>query len=175
MPVYDASQAECLVFTYKEGLLSTVAHDLKLRVTRFVVNLGEGRVEATFDPRSLQVVCPMRRGVENPGALSASDMGQVIENMERDVLHTARFSTIRFTSTQVGQADGGWRIKGTLDLHGVKRPLTVSVERDGEHYHTKVRLHQPTWRIKPFRALLGTLKVKPDVEVVVRVPAVVPL
>jgi len=31
----DASSAECLVLTEEEGLLSAVAHDLKMRVTQF--------------------------------------------------------------------------------------------------------------------------------------------
>ena len=35
MPHYDATTAECLVLTYKEGLLSAVAHDLEIRVARF--------------------------------------------------------------------------------------------------------------------------------------------
>jgi len=30
MPRYDQTQAECLVFTFKEGLLSKIAHDLKV-------------------------------------------------------------------------------------------------------------------------------------------------
>jgi hypothetical protein len=30
-------------------------------------------------------------------------------------------------------------------------------------------MHQPDWGIKPFTALLGALKIKPDIELVVRV------
>src|SRR4051812_4209200 len=40
----DPASAECLVYTFKEGLLSAVAHDLKIRVERFEIEVtpGEG-------------------------------------------------------------------------------------------------------------------------------------
>ena len=51
VPHFDASSAECLVLTYKEGLLSAVAHDLRIRVTRFDVeaSLSPPSVRARFD------------------------------------------------------------------------------------------------------------------------------
>lgn len=48
MPRLDASSADCFVFTYKEGLLSAVAHDLKLRVTRFTIDTEGDAVRAEF-------------------------------------------------------------------------------------------------------------------------------
>lgn len=170
MPTYDASTAECLVYTYKEGLLSKVAHDLKIRVGTFALQLSDDKVEASFDPRSFQVVCAMSRGRENPGALSERDMRQVIENMERDVLHTSRFREIRFTSTEVERDGDRWRIRGRLLLHGIEKPLSISAEPDGDAVVAKVRLRQPDFRIVPYTAMLGTLKIKPEVDVVVRIP-----
>ena len=43
--------SEAFVFTFKDGLLSPLAHDLKLRVTK--LEIGEKR--ATFDASSLRV------------------------------------------------------------------------------------------------------------------------
>ena len=37
------------------------------------VVVEDGQVRATFDPRSFEVVCAMRKGQENPRALSDSD------------------------------------------------------------------------------------------------------
>ena len=34
MPKYDENQAECLIYTFKDGLLSKVAHDLKIKVVK---------------------------------------------------------------------------------------------------------------------------------------------
>ena len=38
MPRYTQNEAEALVFTFKDGLLSKVAHDLKIRINRFSVD-----------------------------------------------------------------------------------------------------------------------------------------
>ena len=50
----DASTAECLVYTFREGLLAAVGHDLCLRVARFTVELGDGdAIVAELDAASL--------------------------------------------------------------------------------------------------------------------------
>ena len=68
MPTYDSSNASCVVFTFKEGLLSPVAHDLRISVTRFSVLLDGARstVTATFDTGSLLVDTAMKDGGEQP-------------------------------------------------------------------------------------------------------------
>ena len=49
---FDATSAECLVFTYKEGLLSALAHDLEIRVPGFEVDVDDATlaVRARADP-----------------------------------------------------------------------------------------------------------------------------
>lgn len=170
MQTYDANTAECLVFTYKEGLLSKVAHDLKLRVRTFELRLSEEKVEGTFDPRSFEVVTAMLRGRENPGALSERDKRQVLDNMARDVLHSGRFTEIVFTSTEVEREGDTWRIRGRLLLHGIEKPISITAAPEGDEVVAKVRLRQPDFRIVPYSAMLGTLKIKPEIDVVVRIP-----
>ena len=43
------------VFTFKEGLLSRLAHDLRLSVTHYDIELRAGRVRARFDVASARV------------------------------------------------------------------------------------------------------------------------
>ena len=38
MPKFDAKSAEVLLFSYKDGLLAKVAHDLKMRVDEFSID-----------------------------------------------------------------------------------------------------------------------------------------
>ena len=65
---------------------------------------------------------------------------------------------------------GSYRISGELTLHGKTRPLTVAGQaRDGRQVF-EVSLHQPDFGIKPYSAMLGTLKVKADVKVRIAVP-----
>jgi len=159
MPTYDSSSAECRVFTYKEGLLSAVAHDLEIDVTEFEVQLSEDGTEvtATFDPRSLRVLHAVVDGRRSPGTLSDKDKKKIESNIVDKVLHAKKHRTIRFTSTDVHERE----IAGELELHGRKR--SVRLTRDGDTAIT--RLHQPDFGIAPYSAMLGALKIKPDIEV----------
>ncbi len=142
------------VMTFKEGLLSRAAHDLKLRV--------EARVEggvAVIDPAALRVVCAMKRGKEAPRALSDKDKRSIEESMRDTVLEVRRFPEIRFEASE----QDGDRVRGTLKLHGVEKPVTLSF-RGGV---AKVRLDQRQFGITPYSAMMGALKVQAGVEVVV--------
>jgi hypothetical protein len=164
----DPSTAECLVFTYKEGLLSAVAHDLRLRVERFTiaVDAAAWHVDARFDAGSLRVVGVMREGVVHPDELGAGDRRTIEQNVVREVLHADRHPEIRFTSDGAVARGDVVEVRGTLALHGVARPLVVPVRRDAAGTWTaEARLHQPDFGIRPYRAMLGTLRVQSHVVV----------
>jgi hypothetical protein len=166
MPVrFDAASAECLVFTQKAGLLSGVAHDLKLRVERFEVTLEDGAISARFDAASLRVVCAQQGGRDAPQALSARDRGEIEATIVRDVLDARRHPLIEFRSTRVERQGAAARIEGSLRLRGRERPISFEAVRDGDRATVGVRLHQPDFGIRPYTAMLGALKIKPDVEV----------
>lgn len=169
---YDARQVECRVFTYKEGLLSPVAHDLLLRVTALevTVDLAARTIRARFDPASVRAVCAVRHGREAPDVLSPKDLRDIDRNTDREVLESRRHPELRFESTEVVPEGSGWRVRGTLQLHGHRRPVDVPVRRVGDRLVARVRLHQPDFGIRPFSALMGTMKVKPDVEVEISAP-----
>lgn len=168
---HDQSTAQCFVFTFKEGLLSRVGHDLKLRCERFEVQVEPDRVSATFDPAAFVVVAALKDGRENPGALSAKDQRQILDNMRREVLHPDRYPTIRFTSSRVTAEPRALKVEGELELHGARRPIVVTARQVAGELIAEVDLHTPDFGIAPFSALLGALKVKPRVKVRVVVPA----
>lgn len=172
----DDSSAECWVFTYKQGLLSAVAHDLKIRVTKFVVDVDEARraISAHFDAASLRVVCAMDDGIEAPGTLTAANKREIESNIKADVLHAGEYPDIRFGSTAVEENGGAYLVKGKLALHGHERQVRARVRQDDAHYVAEVRLHQPDFGIRPYTALLGALKVRPDVLVRIVVPTRLP-
>jgi YceI-like protein len=172
----DASSAECWVLTQKEGLLSALAHDLKIRVTKFVIDVDEATraIRAHFDAASLRVVCAMDDGHEAPGTLTAANKREIESNIMRDVLHAGEYPDIRFNSTAVEEKSGSYVVKGKLALHGHERQVRARVQQDGTHYIAEVRLHQPDFGIRPYTALLGALKVHPDVLVRIVVPTLLP-
>jgi polyisoprenoid-binding protein YceI len=172
MPRFDARDADCRVFTYKEGLLSAVAHDLELIVRAFEVEVADdgSRLSATFDPRSIAVVDAVVDGRRSPGSLSDKDKHKIQSNIVSDVIPVKRHPRVRFESTDIRQTDGGWTVRGRLELAGTSRELTVQARREDGKAVAEVVLHQPDFGIKPYSAMLGALKIKPDVRVVVRVP-----
>lgn len=173
MARYTQNDAEALVFTFKDGLLSKVAHDLKVSVTRFSVDFdpSSSKIEADFDPTSLRVINAVHDGAEDPKALSDSDKEKIAAQIQKDVLETDRHSTVRFTSTQVvRRPDGGYSIKGDLTLHGTTRPISAESRVEGGRQVAEVELNQPDYGVVPYKAMMGTLKVKPAVRVRISVP-----
>ncbi|MGB5809116.1 MAG: YceI family protein [Polyangiales bacterium] len=172
MPQYDADNAECLVFSSKDGLLAGLAHDLKMRVDRFSVEVDTAHktVEASFDPHSVRVVCAQIDGRDQPSLLSPGDRDRIDENIASEVLHADRHPEIRFESTAVTPRDRGYTLEGLLSLHGQRRAVVAEVESAGDQWVTEVSIHQQDFGIRPFKAALGTLRIKPDVLVQLRVP-----
>ena len=172
MARFDAYNSECLVFTYKDGLLARLAHDLKLQVERFSIEVDDStqQIKATFDPSSIQVVCAMVDGRDDPSTLSRGDKKKIHDNVTKDVLRIRKHPEIRFDSSNVVARGEGFAIEGTLQMHGKSRNVQASIRADGDRWRTEIRLHQPDFGIKPYTAALGALKVKPDVLVRVSVP-----
>ena len=173
MPDYDQSNSECFVLTFKEGLLSKIAHDLKISVTRFRVSIDPTgpSVVARFDPGSLVVTAVMSQGAEDANGLSAADKDKIAEQIAGDVLHASRHPQIEFRSSSVSPLPGGgYDIRGALSLHGVTREVTTVTRLQGERQVVDLELHQPDFGITPFKAMMGTLKVKPHVRIQLSVP-----
>jgi hypothetical protein len=167
----DRDSAECLVLTFKEGILSAVAHDLEIRVERLEVTIDDAplSVRARLEAGSLRVVTAVKDGVPQRAALSAADRAKIEETLATEVLHAQKHPDIAFASTSVAVSREGYLIAGTLTLHGLARPISFVARERGDKLVAEVRLHQPDFGIKPYSAMLGSLKVKP--EVVVRITA----
>lgn len=173
MPRYTQNDAEALVFTFKDGLLSKVAHDLKVRVNRFSVDFdpAASTVSAEFDPSSLEVINAVHDGAEDPKALSGADKDKIASQIQKDVLETSAHPKIQFVSTKAARRpDGGYSITGDLTLHGTTRPISVETRVEGGKQVAEVELNQPDFGIEPYKAMMGTLKVKPAVRVRVSIP-----
>lgn len=183
MPNFDASTAQCLVRVYREGLAAAVGHDLVLEVGEFSIEIDAEKpgIRARFQADSLRVLGTQteyaqfleqakKEDLLGEGALSARDRSKIESHLQKKVLQTRRFPVISFESTAVSAPEegGAGEVRGALTLHGVEREICVSVEADAEASVARVRLHQPDFDIAPFRALMGALKIKPDVEIELR-------
>lgn len=85
-------------------------------------------------------------------------------------LDAKKFPQILFSADQIEQTADGYRLAGTLEIHGKSRPQTVdlAVEDHGEQWAltTRVPLTQTAFGLKPFSLMMGTLKVADEVTVV---------
>ena len=173
MPTYDASAAECLIFTFKDGLLARLAHDLKLSAQSLsvTVDLVASSVSATIDTRSVHVLGFRKDGLDDPGGLGPFERGQIEGNLHQDVLASERYPEARFVSTAVTPSGDGFTVRGALTLHGHTIELTAPVRRVGDRYQATVTLRQTAFGIKPYSAALGALKVRDEVTVTLSVPA----
>jgi hypothetical protein len=170
--VYGPADATCEVLVFREGLLSAVGHDLLLRATALQVTVDSDApaLSARVEAASLRVVGAMRDGRPLPGALRPGDVRDIERTIVTEVLRAARFPDIRFSSTEVHRTDGGYEVQGTLALVGTTRPLVLRVRRAEGRLATEVTLRQPDFGIRPYRAMLGALRVTPEVVVRASVP-----
>jgi hypothetical protein len=161
MPTYHPSNSDVLVFTFKEGLLSALAHDLKIKVTQFSFTEEGGNLKGSFDATSLRVVNAMKDGAEAPSLLDpAKHHPEIEKNIVGDVLQASKFPSVTFEGKVVGQ-----EVVGNLSLHGVTREIRGSKREDGGQVIVEFKLNQADFGIKPFSAMLGALKVKPELLV----------
>jgi polyisoprenoid-binding protein YceI len=142
-------------------MLTTFGHDVTLQVTQLSLNVGDDdTVTADFDAGSLRVTTE---------AVSASDREDIQRNAEKTI-EARKYPKIEFHSVSVTRDGDRARIEGDLTLHGVTNPITVEARDDGQRWNAKIVLDQRKYGIKPFSAMLGALKVKPEVEVNISVP-----
>lgn len=170
MLTFDPDNARVEVLTFKEGLLSPMAHDLCIRVTAFDIEIEDGRVEGHFDLSSLIVVSALEDGEENRGALSAGDKKKIQKAIRNDVLHTQRYPECVFEADLHDLEDE--QVAGELELHGEEGEITADVQTQDGGVCVSVKVHQPDFGIKPYSAMLGSLRIRPDVIIRVFFPDV---
>lgn len=162
------------VYTFKEGLLSRLAHDLRLSVPRFEVGLSAGRVDAWFDPASARVDGVATGDRVDPDALSPRDKATIEATVRDEVLGVER---VRFE----GRVDGAPPIgvAGRLILHphvgGKPGPemrveMRVPVRLAGDQLHVETVIQPSAFGVRPYRAMGGALRLADRWRVVLRLP-----
>ncbi len=148
------------VFTFKEGLLSRIAHDLRLDVGRFTVELDGDDVTAVFETTSLSVNGVMKKGRLDRRGLNKRDMAQVERTIRDEIFHSGRFPQISFDGRREGH-----RVTGTLEMKGRRAALSFDIGADEALWRGRVELQPSRWGIPPYKALMGAIKLKDRVIV----------
>jgi polyisoprenoid-binding protein YceI len=166
---FGPNNASLQVRTYREGVAAKAGHDLIIDVMRWdaTVEVADGpsgwTIELNADPSSLEV----REGLRGVRPLTDKDRVEIRKNIDAKVLGS---HPVRFRSSDVRLVEDGGRltVEGELSMAGSARPLTVKLTVDDRGAVSgTVRLTQSDWGIRPYRGLMGALKVRDEVEVVV--------
>jgi polyisoprenoid-binding protein YceI len=160
------------VYTFKEGLLSKLAHDLLIDVTNFKVNLNvpeagftSGSLEMELQANSLKVICAMKEGERQPDTLKEKDIADIEKDMAKKVLHPDKYPTVNFCSKEIQEKEGGYHINGELSLHGVTKPVDFDIDTNRDNLKGRFSILQKDYGIKPFKAMMGTLKIKNEINI----------
>jgi polyisoprenoid-binding protein YceI len=159
--------ASLQVNTYREGMAARVGHDLVLAVTRWSATVRDdpagSTIELSAEPRSLEV----REGVRGVKPLTDKDRGEIRKNIAEKVLGDSPIQ-FRAEGVAVPEGAGSFTVEGLLTMAGTTRPVTASLTTDAEGRVTgMIPLTQSDWGIKPYRGLMGALKVRDAIEVTI--------
>jgi polyisoprenoid-binding protein YceI len=163
--------ASLQVKTYREGMAAKVGHDLVIEVTRWdaTADLTESTLELNADARSLEV----REGLHGLKPLTDKDRSEIRKNIDDKVLRGQPIA-FRSTAVRLAEPDGQLVVEGELTVAGNTRPISaqLDVRADGRVSGT-IPLTQSEWGIKPYRGLMGALKVRDELDIVLeaRLPA----
>jgi hypothetical protein len=158
------------VRTYREGIAQKAGHDLIIDVGQWEA-AAEVREDGTLaavqldaDPRSLQV----REGLHGVKSLTDKDRADIRMTIDKKILGGR---PIVFRSTAVEPGQDGLTVRGELELAGTRRAASfeLTTAANGRVRGT-LPVTQSEWGIKPYRGMMGALKVRDTIEVILDVP-----
>lgn len=159
------TNATLQVKTYRSGMAQKVGHDLIIEVTEWegTVDVGsDWSLSLNADSSSLDI----KEGVGGMKPLSDKDRADIKKSIDGKVLGG---KPIAFSSSSAELNGGGTlNVSGDLEMGGATKPASfqLSVGDDGKLTGTAT-VTQSQWGIKPYSGLMGALKVKDEVEVVI--------
>lgn len=151
------------VKTERTGAAAKAGHNLLIHVTSWEATLALGEdasLSVDVDATSLRVI----DGTGGLQSLGDDDKENIQTTINDDVLKRKDI-TFRSTSVQDG-GDGTLTVEGDLTLVGKTAPVTFDLQigEDGKLVGSAV-VKQTNWKLKPYSALFGTLKVVDEVTV----------
>lgn len=157
----DVQRSSLTIHVGKAGLFSAAGHEhwVKAPIAAGVLNDSDPlRVEFRVEAAKMEV--------KPDSKVDAKTQAEIQKHMQGTTLESAVYPEIVFRSARVEKlGEGQWRVEGSLQLHGVTKPISVIVKRAGGRYSGKVSLKQTDFGIKPVSVAGGTIKVKNEIEI----------
>lgn len=156
------------IFTFKEGLLSRLAHDLCVGVRSFEIELRNGQVFARFDVLSARVDGVVQGERVDPNRFSRQDTDVIERNMRDAILNAARFPVVELEGAVHPSGIDRWSVRGRLKIVGQTCEIEVPVTRVGTELLVDLDITPSAWGIKPFTTMGGAIGIQDRWRVRVR-------
>ncbi|HTD23928.1 MAG TPA: YceI family protein [Terriglobales bacterium] len=167
----DVEHSTITVHVLRAGVFGFTGdnHEVQAPIARGKLDEAAKTIEFEIETAKMQVLDPK---------MEPAKRAQVQEKMlGPEVLNTAQYPLIQFTSTSVASGRiGQWSVTGNLKLHGQTHPVVVQVSQPadeaalansrtkGHHYRGTATLKQTDFGIKPVSVAGGTVKVKDELK-----------
>src|SRR5580693_3139733 len=120
----DVQRSTITIHAAKAGLLSAAGHD------HFIdAPISSGTIRESPSPHVDFSVEAAKMTVKPDPKVDAKTQAQIQKDMEEMTLEPKRFPEITFRSSRVEKlSDGQWKVDGDLSLHGVTKPVNLTVK-----------------------------------------------
>ncbi len=176
----DKAKSLLVVRTFKDGMGARLAHNhvIQARDSSGTVsfdadNPDTASIKVTIVVASLHVDdLALRKRFGEASEPSDSDKADITKNMlDEDQLYAEKFPTMGFVSTGITKAgEGQVTVKGNLTIRGVTKPVsfpaTVEVKDGVFRAKGEVGIKASQFGFKPYSALLGAVRNKDDMTLV---------
>lgn len=157
------SNGSLKIKTGREGAAAKMGHDLILGVNSWEATVEGGdspSISLTADPGSIEVL----EGNGGAKPLSDKDKSDIKKGTADKVLGS---SQITFSSNAIEDNGANMTAKGDLSIAGKSSQVTVPLTVGDGKLSGSVKLSQSDFSIKQYSAMMGALKVKDSIEVVI--------
>jgi polyisoprenoid-binding protein YceI len=157
----DVQRSTISIHVGKAGLFSAAGHDHWVNAP-----IASGVIQESPAPHVEFTVETAKMNVKADPKVDAKTQAEIQKDMEEMTLEAKRFPKITFRSSRVEKfAEGQWRVEGDLSLHGVTKPVRLTVTLTGGSYTAHTVLKQTDFGIKPISVGGGMVKVKNELEI----------
>ncbi|MBJ7338225.1 YceI family protein [Mycolicibacterium sp.] len=163
----DASVGRLLLQTGVAGRAARLGHELTIAMNTWEAEVSWAEnepiaVELTVEVSSLEVL----KGEGGVKGLSGPEKALARSNA-LGALDLKHHPTIRFQSSDIEKTDDGYRLTGSLEIHGTVKPWTIDLHTEdlGDTWHVSCEsvIRQTEFGVKPYSLFMGSVKVADDV------------
>jgi polyisoprenoid-binding protein YceI len=160
----DTQRSTITIHVGRSGLFSAAAHDHTINASVTSGSMS-GSPREPGAPHIEFMIETAKMTVKADPKVDAKTQAAIQKDMEEMTLETKMFPEIRFHSSRIEKLGAGqWKVDGDLSLHGVTKPIRLTVKQIGESYTTHTVLKQTDFGIKPISIGGGMIKVKNELE-----------